>query len=85
MMSKKINTNQKIYSTNRIISNVESSTGNFQQRSTDNQSICTCGKWRTDTHSTYGTIQTNLKSEGYCTCDEGKDISSCNCNKKKYH
>ena len=82
MMSKKIITNQKIYSTNRIISNVESSTGNFQQRSTDNQSICTCGKWRTDTHSTYGTIQTNLKSEGYCTCDEGKDVSSCNCNKK---
>jgi tryptophan synthase beta subunit len=37
-----------------------------------------------DTHSTYNnTIQTNLRSDENCTCDEGKDVSSlCNCYKK---
>ena len=69
---------------NYIVNNLESSTRNTQQRSTDNQSICTCGKWKMDTHSTYNnTIQTNLRSDENCTCDEGKDVSSlCNCYKK---
>ena len=75
--------NNIISKQNNIVNNLESSVGNMQQRSTDNQSICTCGKWRTDTHSTNnGTIQTNLKSDENCTCDEGKDISLCNCYKK---
>ena len=75
--------NNIISKQNNIVNNLESSVGNMQQRSTDNQSICTCGKWRTDTHSTYnGTIQTNLRSDENCTCDEGKDISLCNCYKK---
>ena len=68
---------------NYIRNTLESSGGQNQQRSTDNQSICTCGKWRTETYSTYnGTIQTNLKSEENCTCDENKDLSLCNCYKK---
>ncbi len=75
--------NNIISKQNNIVNNLESSVGNMQQRSTDNQSICTCGKWKTDTHSTYnGTIQTNLRSDENCTCDEGKDISLCNCYKK---
>ena len=75
--------NIQIPSQNYIVTNLESSTGNMQQRSSDNQSICTCGKWKTDTHSTYNrTIQTNLKSDENCTCDEGKDMSLCNCYKK---
>ena len=75
--------NKVISKQNYIVNNLESSTGNMQQRSTDNQSICTCGKWRTDTHSTFnGTIRTNLKSDENCTCDEGKDMSLCNCYKK---
>ena len=75
--------NNIISKQNNIMNNMESPVGNMQQRSTDNQSICTCGKWRTDTHSTYnGTIQTNLRSDENCTCDEGKDISLCNCYKK---
>ena len=75
--------NMQIPSQNYIVTNLESSTGNMQQRSSDNQSICTCGKWKTDTHSTYNrTIQTNLKSDENCTCDEGKDMSLCNCYKK---
>ena len=53
--------NNIISKQNNIMNNIESPVGNMQQRSTDNQSICTCGKWRTDTHSTYnGTIQTNF-------------------------
>ena len=68
---------------NYVRNTLESSGGQNQQQSTDNQSICTCGKWRTETYSTYnGTIQTNLKSEENCTCDEGKDVSLCNCYKK---
>ena len=64
--------NNIISKQNNIMNNIESPVGNMQQRSTDNQSICTCGKWRTDTHSTYnGTIQTNLRSDENCTCDEG--------------
>jgi len=75
--------NMQIPSQNYIVTNLESSTGNMQQRSSDNQSICTCGKWKTDTHSTYNrTIQTNLKSDENCTCDEGRDMSLCNCYKK---
>ena len=69
---------------NYIFNNSESPVGNMQQRSTDNQSICTCGKWKIDNNSAYnGTIQTNLKSDENYTCDEGKDLSSlCNCYKK---
>ena len=78
--------NRIISGQNNIMNTLEHSTGNMQQRSTDNQSICTCGKFRTDTHSTYNrTIQTNLRSEEN-TCDEGKekekDLSLCNCYKK---
>ena len=69
-----------------LVTKSELSTGNMQQRSLDNQSICTCGKWKTDTHSTYiRTIQTDLKSDVNCTYDEGKDMSLCNCNKKDIH
>ena len=75
--------NIQIPSQNYIVTNLESSTGNMQQRSSDNQSICTCGKWKTDTHSTYNrTIQTNMKSDENCTCEEGKDMFLCNCYKK---
>ena len=74
----------KIISKHNYIRNtIESSGGNNQQRSTDNQSICTCGKWKTETFSAYnGTIPTNIKSDENLTCDEGKDMSLCNCYKK---
>ena len=74
----------KIISKHNYIRNtIESSGGNNQQRSTDNQSICTCGKWKTETLSAYnGTIPTNIKSDENLTCDEGKDMSLCNCYKK---
>ena len=66
-----------------IVNTLESSAGNILRGSTDNQSICTCGKFRSDTHSTYnGTIQTKLQSEECNTGDEGKDTSLCNCYKK---
>ena len=82
-MSKQIISTNKISKSYKIVKNTESSTGNKQQGNIDTQSICTCGKWRTDTNSTYnGTIQTNLKSDGYCTCDDGKDMSLCNCYKR---
>ena len=67
----------------KIVNTLESSAGNILRGSTDNQSICTCGKFRSDTHSTYnGTIQTKLQSEECNTGDEGKDTSLCNCYKK---
>ena len=84
-MSKEIISTNKITNSYKIVKNSEFSTGNMNQGNVDSQSICTCGKWRTDTHSTYnGTIKTNLKSDGYCTCtyDDGKDMSLCNCYKK---
>ena len=84
-MSKEIISTNKITNSYKIVKNGEFSTGNMNQGNVDSQSICTCGKWRTDTHSTYnGTIKTNLKSDGYCTCtyDDGKDMSLCNCYKK---
>lgn len=64
--------------------NLDSSLGSIQQRSVNNQSVCTCGKFKTDTHSTYNnTIQTNLTVEGYCTCDDAKDNSiGCTCYKR---
>lgn len=66
-----------------IVNTLESSAGNILRGSTDNQSICTCGKFRSDTHSTYnGTIQTKLQSEECNTVDEGRDTSLCNCYKK---
>ena len=62
--------------TGQTINNLDSSIGNQQQRSIRNQNICTCGKFKTDTHSTYNnTIQTNLTGEDYCTCDDAKDYS----------
>ena len=84
-MSKEIISTNKITNSYKIVKNGEFSTGNMNQGNVDSQSICTCGKWRTDTHSTYnGTIRTNLKSDGYCTCtcDDGKDMSLCNCYKR---
>ena len=67
----------------KIVNTLESSAGNILRGSTDNQSICTCGKFRSDTHSTYnGTIQTKLQSEECNIGDEGKDTSLCNCYKK---
>ena len=84
-MSKEIISTKKITNSYKIVKNGEFSTGNMNQGNVDSQSICTCGKWRTDTHSTYnGTIKTNLKSDGYCTCtyDDGKDMSLCNCYKR---
>jgi hypothetical protein len=67
----------------KIVNTLESSAGNILRGSTDNQSICTCGKFRSDTHSTYnGTIQTKLQSEECNTVDEGRDTSLCNCYKK---
>lgn len=66
-----------------IVNSLESSAGNILRGSTDNQSICTCGKFRSDTHSTYnGTIQTKLQSEEFNIGDEGRDTSLCNCYKK---
>ena len=61
--------------------NLDSSMGTMRHLSTNNQSICTCGKWKTDTHSTYNnTIQTNLTGDGYCTCDETKKRTiGCTC------
>ena len=65
-----------------IVNTLKSSAGNIRG-STGNQSICTCGKFRSDTHSTYnGTIQTKLQSEECYTGDEGRDTSLCNCYKK---
>ena len=67
----------------KIVNTLESSAGNILRGSTDNQSICTCGKFRSDTHSTYnGTIQTKLQSEEFNIGDEGRDTSLCNCYKK---
>ena len=76
--------NRKDLLQNYKIDNLDSSLGSIQQRSVNNQSACTCGKFKTDTHSTYNnTIQTNLTGEGYCTCDDGKDNSNgCTCYKR---
>jgi hypothetical protein len=80
-MSRQIVSGNKI--SYKIVNTLESSAGNILRGSTDNQSICTCGKFRTDTHSTYnGTIQTKLQSEECNTGDEGRDTSLCNCYKK---
>ena len=82
-MSKQIISTNKISKSYKIVKNTEISTGNIQQGNVDNQGLCTCGKWKKDTHSTYnGTIKTNLKSDEYCTCDEGRDTSLCNCYKR---
>ena len=80
-MSRQIVSGKKV--SYNIVNSLESSAGNILRGSTDNQSICTCGKFRSDTHSTYnGTIQTKLQSEECNTGDEGKDTSLCNCYKK---
>lgn len=80
-MSRQIVSGKKV--SYNIVNSLESSAGNILRGSTDNQSICTCGKFRSDTHSTYnGTIQTKLQSEECNTVDEGRDTSLCNCYKK---
>ena len=80
-MSRQIVSGNKI--SYKIVNTLESSAANILRGSTDNQSICTCGKFRSDTHSTYnGTIQTKLQSEECNTGDEGRDTSLCNCYKK---
>ena len=80
-MSRQIVSGKKV--SYNIVNTLESSAGNILRGSTDNQSICTCGKFRSDTHSTYnGTIQTKLQSEECNIGDEGKDTSLCNCYKK---
>ena len=80
-MSRQIVSGKKV--SYNIVNSLESSAGNILRGSTDNQSICTCGKFRSDTHSTYnGTIQTKLQSEECNIGDEGKDTSLCNCYKK---
>ena len=80
-MSRQIVSGKKV--SYNIVNTLESSAGNILRGSTDNQSICTCGKFRSDTHSTYnGTIQTKLQSEECNTVDEGRDTSLCNCYKK---
>ena len=80
-MSRQIVSGKKV--SYNIVNSLESSAGNILRGSTDNQSICTCGKFRSDTHSTYnGTIQTKLQSEECNTGDEGRDTSLCNCYKK---
>ena len=58
---------------NNIANNLDSSLGSIQNRNSNNHSICTCNKWKTDTNSTFNrTMQTG---EGYCTCDEAKENS----------
>ena len=80
-MSRQIVSGKKV--SYNIVNSLESSAGNILRGSTDNQSICTCGKFRSDTHSTYnGTIQTKLQSEECNIGDEGRDTSLCNCYKK---
>ena len=80
-MSRQIVSGKKV--SYNIVNSLESSAGNILRGSTDNQSICTCGKFRSDTHSTYnGTIQTKLQSEECNIVDEGRDTSLCNCYKK---
>lgn len=80
-MSRQIVSGKKV--SYNIVNTLESSAGNILRGSTDNQSICTCGKFRSDTHSTYnGTIQTKLQSEECNIGDEGRDTSLCNCYKK---
>ena len=80
-MSRQIVSGKKV--SYNIVNSLESSAGNILRGSTDNQSICTCGKFRSDTHSTYnGTIQTKLQSEEFNIGDEGRDTSLCNCYKK---
>ena len=68
-----------------ISNNLDSSMGNMQRWSTNNQSICTCGKWKSNTHNTYNnTIQTNLTGDGYDTYDETKNRNiKCTCYNRK--
>ena len=71
-MSRQIVSGKKV--SYKIVNTLESSAGNILRGSTDNQSICTCGKFRSDTHSTYnGTIQTKVKNKKYNTGDKRKD------------
>ena len=73
------NTSNKIGSYQNQTNNLDSS---LQQRSTISQSRCICGKWKTDTNSTYGTIR-SLIGCGYCTCDDAKESPiGCTCYKK---
>ena len=66
---------------NNFTNNLDLSLGTIQHRSSNNQSVCTCNKWKTDTNSTFNrTMQTG---EGYCTCDDAKENSfACTCYKR---
>ena len=73
------NASNKISTYQNQTSNLDSS---LQQRSTFNQSKCTCGKWKTDTNNTYRTIK-SLTGTEYCTCDDDKESSiGCTCYKR---
>ena len=84
-MSYKITSSNKILKSHNF-NNFQTSNGISPISSLDNQRICTCGKWRFDTQrSYYGTIESNLRSDDYCTCDDdrySKNMSLCNCNKR---
>ena len=64
---------------NNYANNLDSSLGTIQQRSSNNQSICTCNKWKTDTNNTYN--KTTHTGEGYCTCDDTNSFG-CTCYKR---
>ena len=84
-MSYKVTSSNKILKSHNF-NNFQTSNGISPISSLDNQRICTCGKWRFDTQrSYYGTIESNLRSDDYCTCDDdrySKNMSLCNCNKR---
>ena len=84
-MSYKVTSSNKTLKSHNF-NNFQTSNGISPISSLDNQRICTCGKWRFDTQrSYYGTIESNLRSDDYCTCDDdrySKNMSLCNCNKR---
>ena len=84
-MSYQVTSSNKILKSHNF-NNFQTSNGISPISSLDNQRICTCGKWRFDTQrSYYGTIESNLRSDDYCTCDDdrySKNMSLCNCNKR---
>ena len=76
IMTDNIASNRNDLLQNINYNNLDSSIGSLQQRSMNSQDVCTCNKWKTDTHSSYnGTIQTNLTGAGYFTGDDTKEGS----------
>ena len=64
-----------------INNNRQSNNDSYLQRSTLNQTVCTCGKNRCDTMSAYNaTIQTNISGTDKCTCDK---MNLCTCYNRK--